>query len=139
VNILCVDDEPDIRAILEIALSFDPDIHADIVESGIEALELAATRKYDLIVLDGLMPGLDGYSTCGLLKANEVTANVPVVFLTANLQRAQRESALSGGAERIIEKPFDPMTLAMQLRLEIKRASRKSSLDDRSLATQADA
>jgi CheY-like chemotaxis protein len=126
VNILCVDDEPDIRTILEIALSFDPEIHADIVESGLEAIQHAATRPYDLIVLDGFMPGMDGYATCTMLKANAATADIPVVFLTANLQRAQRERALAGGAEHIIEKPFDPMTLAMELRVEAGRSRRRS-------------
>lgn len=115
-RVLCADDEPEIRLILELALGLDPAIEAEIVESGDAVLERTSRREYDLIVLDGSMPGLDGYATCAKLKADPRTAMVPVVFLTANTQRVQREQALAAGAVATITKPFDPMTLAADLR-----------------------
>jgi len=115
VKVLCADDEPDIRLILELALGLDPSLEAEIVESGEAVLERVQRQEYDLIVLDGSMPGLDGYETCTQLKADPATADVPVVFLTANTQRYQRERALACGAVATITKPFDPMTLAADL------------------------
>lgn len=120
VRILCADDEPDIRDVLELSLSLDPEIDAEIVSSGLELLQRVTTREYDLIVLDGYMPGLDGYATCERLKADSRTAGIPVVFLTANTQREDRERALRCGARAAIGKPFDPMTLASQLRAALQ-------------------
>jgi two-component system OmpR family response regulator len=116
VRILCADDEPDIRLVLEIALGLDPAITAEVVDSGVAVIERATRDHYDLIVLDGSMPELDGYDTCARLKSDPRTAHVPVVFLTANTQRVQRERALGVGAIAAITKPFDPMTLAAELR-----------------------
>lgn len=115
-RVLCADDEPDIRLVLELALGLDPSIISELVGSGEEVLERAYARRYDLIVLDGSMPGLDGYDTCLRLKADARTADVPIIFLTANTQRVQRERALECGAIATITKPFDPMTLAAELR-----------------------
>ena len=115
-RVLCADDEPDIRLVLELALGLDPAIISELVESGEEVLERAFAQQYDLIVLDGSMPGLDGYDTCLRLKADARTAAVPIIFLTANTQRVQRERALECGAIGTITKPFDPMTLAAELR-----------------------
>jgi CheY-like chemotaxis protein len=116
VRVLCADDEADIRLVLELALGLDPAIAAEIVESGEAVIQRATSQHYDLIVLDGSMPGLDGYDTCLRLKADPRTASVPIIFLTANTQRAQRERAIECGAIATIDKPFDPMTLAAELR-----------------------
>lgn len=89
---------------------------AEIVESGEAVMERALSEHYDLIVLDGSMPGLDGYETCKRLKSDPRTASVPVIFLTANTQSFQRQRALDVGAIAAIIKPFDPMTLAAELR-----------------------
>jgi CheY-like chemotaxis protein len=113
---LCVDDEEDIRIILELALSLDPEIEATVVSSGFELLDLAPAQSWDAFVLDGMMPGIDGYETCSRLKSDARTAHVPVVFLTAKTQREEVERALALGAVALLPKPFDPMTLATQLR-----------------------
>jgi CheY-like chemotaxis protein len=115
-RLLCADDDEDIRAILELALGLDPELDAEIVPSGSEALRRAAAGQYDAILLDGMMPGLDGYETCRRLKADPATALVPVVFLTAKTQRSETERALALGAVACLTKPFDPMTLARDLR-----------------------
>lgn len=115
-RLLCVDDEVDIRVILELALELDPVFEVEIVSSGAEMLERAARGGYDLFVVDGMMPVMDGYETCRRLKADPATAAVPVVFLTAKTQREEIDRALSLGAAACLTKPFDPLTLAAELR-----------------------
>jgi CheY-like chemotaxis protein len=115
-RLLCADDEEDIRTILSLALSLDPGLEVEIVDSGAAALGRASAGRFDAIVLDGMMPGLDGYETCRRLKANPATAAIPVVFLTAKTQRDEVARALSLGAVACLTKPFDPLTLAGELR-----------------------
>ena len=122
-RLLCVDDEVDIRVILELALGLDPEFRTDIVSSGAELLERAARERYDLFVLDGMMPVMDGYETCRRLKADPVTAGVPVVFLTAKTQRDEVARALALGAVACLTKPFDPLTLAGELRSALRAAA----------------
>ena len=118
---LCADDEEDIRTILQLALSLDPDLDVELVESGEAALARAGNGGFDAIVLDGMMPGLDGYETCRRLKADPTTAHIPVVFLTAKTQRGEVDHALNIGAVACLMKPFDPMTLAAELRAALGR------------------
>jgi len=115
-KLLCADDEPDLRTILELALSIDPGFEVEIVSSGTELLERASRGQYDAFVLDGMMPGLDGYETCRRLKGDPTTAAIPVVFLTAKTQQEEMRRALALGATACLVKPFDPLTLAMELR-----------------------
>jgi two-component system, OmpR family, response regulator len=115
-RLLCADDEADIRTILELALGLDPDIQVEIVESGQDALARAKETRFDAILLDGMMPGLDGYETCRRLKADKATADVPVVFLTAKTQRDEVARALEIGAVACLTKPFDPLTIAAEVR-----------------------
>src|SRR4051812_13422449 len=107
-RLLCADDEEDIRTILQLALSLDAEIDVELVDSGEAALARAHATAFDAILLDGMMPGLDGYETCRRLKADPVTAQIPVVFLTAKTQRAEVEQALTIGAVACLMKPFDP-------------------------------
>jgi CheY-like chemotaxis protein len=120
-RLLCADDEEDIRTILQLALSLDPELEIELVDSGEAALARARSSRFDAIILDGMMPGLDGYETCRRLKADPATTNVPVVFLTARTQRAEIEQALTIGAVACLMKPFDPMTLAAELRAALGR------------------
>ena len=120
-RLLCADDEEDIRTILQLALSLDPELEVELVDSGEAALSRARAGGFDAILLDGMMPGLDGYETCRRLKADPATATVPVVFLTAKTQRAEVEQALTIGAVACLVKPFDPMTLAADLRAALGR------------------
>ena len=121
-RLLCADDEPDIRAILRLALSLDPEMEVEIVGSGHEAIARAAAGEFDAILLDGMMPGLDGYETCRVLKADPATAHVPVLFLTAKTQRDEARRALSVGAVACLTKPFDPMTIGQELRAALLAA-----------------
>ena len=122
-KLLCADDEPDLRTILELALSIDPGLQVEIVSSGAELLERASRGAYDAFLLDGMMPGLDGYETCRRLKDNPVTASIPVVFLTAKTQQAEIGRAMALGATACLVKPFDPLTLATELRAVLEPGS----------------
>lgn len=120
-RVLCVDDEEDIRTILQLALSLDPDLDADIVGSGAELLARAGDAQWDAFLLDGMMPGMDGYEVCQRLKADAATAGTPVVFLTAKTQREELARARALGAVACLTKPFDPLTLAAELRAAVGR------------------
>lgn len=120
-RLLCADDEADIRTILELALGLDPEIHAEVVSSGTEMIQRAAHGNWDGFLLDGMMPGLDGYEVCERLKSDSATAGVPVIFLSAKTQRDEQERALAAGAIACLTKPFDPMTLAAEVRAALGR------------------
>jgi two-component system, OmpR family, response regulator len=121
IRLLCADDEDDIRTILRLALSLDRDLEVHFVTSGGDALVQARTGRFDAIMLDGMMPDLDGYETCRRLKEDPITANIPVIFLTAKTQREEMQRALAMGAVACLTKPFDPMTIARELRQALGR------------------
>jgi CheY-like chemotaxis protein len=120
-RLLCADDEPDIRTILELALELEPLIEAEVLPSGTALLERAKEAPPDAILLDAMMPDLDGYETCRLLKSDPATAHIPVVFLTARAQRGEQDTALEVGAVACLTKPFDPLTLAGELLVVLGR------------------
>jgi CheY-like chemotaxis protein len=115
-RLLCADDDPDIRSILRLALGLDAALEVEIVDSGHAVLARAAAGGFDGILLDAMMPGLDGYETCRRLKDDPRTASVPVVFLTANSQAGDPRRAQDAGALACLTKPFDPLTIAADLR-----------------------
>jgi CheY-like chemotaxis protein len=121
IRLLCADDEDDIRTILRVALSLDRELDVHFVSSGTEALAQAKAGDFDAIMLDGMMPDLDGYETCRRLKADPATAQIPVVFLTAKSQRGEMQRALALGAIACLTKPFDPLTIAGELRRALGR------------------
>lgn len=121
IRLLCADDEPDIRTILELALSLEPEFAAEFFASGTALIERARAGGADAILLDAMMPEVDGYETCRRLKADPRTAGVPVVFLTAKAQRGELDGAIEVGAIACLTKPFDPLTLAAELLLVLKR------------------
>lgn len=115
-KILYVEDEPDIRTIAEIALR---DIGGFILEtcsSGTEAIEKAEAFEPDLILLDVMMPGMDGSETLARLRQLKATATIPAIFMTAKIQPQEVVYYKSLGAVDVIAKPFDPMSLAEQVR-----------------------
>ena len=115
-RILCVEDEADIRAIAEIALAGLGGFQVRFCASGLEAMSAAHEFHPDLVLLDVMMPGMDGVTTLGKLRADPATRDVPVVFMTARTQPAEIEHYRSLGALDVITKPFDPLTLADQVR-----------------------
>ena len=114
-KILCADDEEDVRTILELALELDPSVKATVVDSG-EALLARAGEGWDAFIVDGVMPGIDGLEVCRQLRANEDTALTPIIFLSGRTRREEVARALEAGATTTIAKPFDPMTLAADIK-----------------------
>jgi CheY-like chemotaxis protein/HPt (histidine-containing phosphotransfer) domain-containing protein len=122
IRILHVDDEPDIREVVEISLGLDPDFTVHGCNSGREALAVAAKWRPDIILLDVMMPELDGPATLAQLRQNAETAHFPVVFMTARTRARETDRFRSLGAVGVIPKPFDPMTLAVSLRKYVQPA-----------------
>lgn len=114
-RLLCADDEEDVRIILQLALDLDPAMHADIVGGG-EALLARSLEGWDAFVIDGMMPGLDGLEVCRRLRAQPATAKTPIILLTGRTQRDDIARATEAGANATLPKPFDPLTLAGELR-----------------------
>jgi two-component system, OmpR family, response regulator len=115
-RILYVDDEPDIREVAAMSLELDPALEVRSCASGYEALDMAAEWKPALILLDVMMPGMDGPTTFGRLRERPTTAEIPVVFITARAQAREADGFLALGAAGVIPKPFDPLTLAATVR-----------------------
>jgi len=119
-RILYVDDEPDIREVAAMAVELDPDLEVRTCESGEDALAVVPDWKPDLILLDVMMPSMDGPATLAALRSDETSADIPVVFITARTQAHEGERFLSLGAAGVIAKPFDPMTLAQTVRTYLR-------------------
>jgi CheY-like chemotaxis protein len=110
-RILYVEDEPDIRTIAEIALEVVGGFIVTSFANGQDAVAGAARVRPDLLLLDVMMPGMDGLSTLRALRQVPETADTPVIFMTAKVQAAEINSYLAAGALDVIAKPFDPMAL----------------------------
>lgn len=112
---LIAEDDRDIRLVARLALrraGFD----VTAVDDGEALLAVVHDERPDVILLDWMMPVLDGPDTCARLKADPATAAIPVVFLTAKTQQAEVERVLALGAAGYIAKPFDALTLGDQVR-----------------------
>ena len=115
-KIMIVDDEPDIRVVAEMSLSVVGGWQVSAHSSGEQALSGAARETPDIILLDMMMPGMDGLTTLVRLKENQETCQIPVVLMTAKAQAHEIEQYLQAGACAVIPKPFDPMGLPAKLR-----------------------
>ena len=114
-RILIIDDEDDIRQVA--AMSLETVAGWDVVtaSSGAQGIRRAQTEQPDAILLDVMMPGMDGPSTFLELKKGLETANIPVILLTAKVQGADQKRFANLGVSGVLFKPFDPMTLAQQM------------------------
>lgn len=120
-KLLYVDDEPDIREVAVMSLEMDPELEVRPVESGRAALALldAGAWAPDVIMLDVMMPDMDGPTTLAAIRERPATAATPVIFITARAQDRDRERLLGLGAAGVITKPFDPMNLAREVRAAV--------------------
>ena len=114
-RILYVEDEPDIQAIAQIALESVGGFTLKICSSGEEAVNNGATFAPDLILLDVMMPGMDGPTTLKALREIPELADTAAIFMTAKVQPQEVEHFKSLGAIEVIAKPFDPMALSAQI------------------------
>jgi CheY-like chemotaxis protein len=108
--VLVADDDPDILRFVEVNLHLEG-FQVVTARDGDDALAKAFAARPDLILLDVLMPGVDGYAVCARLRADPATAAIPVVMLTANFISADAEAARRAGADAFVVKPFDPAEL----------------------------
>ena len=116
-TVLHVDDEPDIREVAALSLQLDPEIELVSAGSGKEALaRLDDGLRPDVVLLDVMMPELDGPATLARLRGIPGLEETPVVFMTARAQSQEQHRYLALGARAVILKPFDPMTLARDVR-----------------------
>ena len=115
-TVLYVEDDPDIQMVAQMALEIVGGLTLHACSSGREAVAAAASYCPDLILLDVMMPHMDGPATLLELRKLPNTASTPVVFMTAKVQAAEVSHYRSLGAVGVIAKPFDPMTLAEQVR-----------------------
>jgi CheY-like chemotaxis protein len=115
IRILHVDDEPDIREVVDISLGLNPDFEVRACASGTDAIVAAAEWFPRLILLDVMMPEMDGPSTLAQLRKNPQTSKIAVIFMTARAQTREVEYFNALGAQGVISKPFDPMTLAREV------------------------
>jgi two-component system, OmpR family, response regulator len=121
-RLLLVDDAEDIRAIARMSLERVGGWSVVAVASGEEALRaMRDGHPFEAVLLDVMMPGMDGPATLAGLRAGGLPAEVPVIFLTAKTQAGDRAQLLALGAAGVIAKPFDPLTLAEELRELLER------------------
>lgn len=114
-TLLIVDDEPQVRKLLETLLQHEG-YQTLTASSGEEALLLVAQQPPDLILLDIMMPGMDGYDVASQLKGNAATANIPIIMLTALSESEARISGLETGAEEFLSKPVEHIELWLRVR-----------------------
>ncbi|ATQ73132.1 hypothetical protein CR152_00365 [Massilia violaceinigra] len=114
--VLYVEDDPDIQTVAQMALEMVGGLALRTCSSGREALAAAAECKPDLLLLDVMMPGMDGPTTLSELRKLPNTASTPVIFMTAKVQASEVAYYRSLGALGVIAKPFDPMQLPLQVR-----------------------
>ncbi len=119
-NILVVDDEEDIVELISYNLSKDG-YKVQVVTTGEDALKAARAQAPDLVVLDLMLPGVDGLDVCKLMKADKATKHVPVIMLTARGEEADVVTGLELGADDYIVKPFSPRVLSARVKSVLRR------------------
>jgi CheY-like chemotaxis protein len=114
-RILIIDDEDDIRQVAALSLETVAGWEVVVASSGAQGLARAVDYQPDAILLDVMMPGMDGPSTFRELRKNPATAKIPVLLLTAKVQSTDQRRFADLGVEAVLFKPFDPLTLATQI------------------------
>ena len=115
-KVMIVDDDEDIRMVCELAVRRIGGGEVVMAASGDEAIALARIEQPDVILLDVMMPGIDGPTTLEMLRNQPETERIPVIFLTAKAQKQEVDRYMTLGATGVIGKPFQVMTLADEIR-----------------------
>ena len=118
-TVLIIEDNADTRRFLEIMLGKEFDVIT--AENGVIGVDFARNRSPDLILLDIMLPVLNGYDTCSLLKKDEKTKSIPIIFLSAKNTIADITQGLQTGADDYIPKPFDYKELLARIKARIKK------------------
>jgi CheY-like chemotaxis protein len=114
-RVLIIDDEDDIREVAALSLESVAGWEVLTASSGLQGLARAAEHKPDAILLDVMMPEMDGPATFRELRKNPATARIPVLLLTAKVQSTDQRRFADLGVEAVLFKPFDPLTLSRQI------------------------
>ena len=117
-RILTVDEEPHITTPIKLTLNKE-EFSVDSAHSVREALKLLEKNKYDCILSEIIMQGIDGYEFCACVRGNPKTKKIPFIFLTIKTKATDRLDAIDMGADDYIQKPFDPLELERRIRLNI--------------------
>ena len=114
-KILIIDDEDDIREVAALSLQTVAGWDVIMASSGAQGVARASEQHPDAILLDVMMPGMDGPTTFRELRKNPATAGIPVLLLTAKVQGSDQRRFADLGVQAILFKPFDPLTLSSQI------------------------
>ncbi|HEY6882162.1 MAG TPA: response regulator [Polyangiales bacterium] len=121
-KVLLVDDDADIRLIASIALRQIGKWEVTTACSGSEALAKLAEATPDVVIMDLMMPDLDGLGTLAAIRERPGLTSLPVIFMTAKVRQNEVERYLAAGARGVVQKPFDPMQLATEVRRILQAA-----------------
>ena len=114
-RILIIDDEDDIREVAALSLEATAGWNILTASSGAEGIQIASTEQPDAILMDVMMPGVDGPTTFGYMQQNPTISHIPVLLLTAKVQGVDQRRFAGLGLAGMLFKPFDPLTLAQQI------------------------
>jgi two-component system phosphate regulon response regulator PhoB len=128
-NILIIEDDEDIQELVQYNLAREGYRPAGVL-SGEEGLKAVRSGEPDLILLDLMLPGMDGLETCQILKADRNTQHIPIVMLTAKGEEADVVTGLELGADDYITKPFSPRVLIARIKAVLRRASTAEISED---------
>jgi two-component system alkaline phosphatase synthesis response regulator PhoP len=115
-KVLIIDDEDDIRSVAALSLGILGGVEVVEAESGADGILKAASEQPDVILLDMMMPEMDGMATLAALRSTQGVNTIPVIFLTARAMSSEVERLKQMGAKGILTKPFDPTALATQVK-----------------------
>ncbi len=128
VNILVVEDDEIVARTVERSLR-GHEFRVTIANSGVEGLKVARRQATDLIILDVIMPGMDGYAVCREVRADPLLANIPILFLTAKAKDEDRITGFLAGADDYLTKPFNIDELVLRIRAIIRRSKSHPRLE----------
>ena len=114
-RILFIDDEDDIKTLAQFCLEAEAGWLMISAASGLEGIAIAQKEQPDAILLDAMMPELDGLQTLAKLQDTPATKDIPTIFITAKARASDRRRFYNAGAKGVINKPFDSLTLASQI------------------------
>ena len=120
-KILIAEDEPDIRDLISLTLQFSG-YSVVAAKDGVEAVEAAKNDTFDLILMDVRMPRMTGYEACRILRENDTTKEIPIIFLSAKGQEFEVQAGLEAGADDYILKPFAPEILTKKIEKVLQKA-----------------
>ena len=120
-RVLVVEDDRSIQMVLELVLTRAAKCDVSVASEGPQGLELIRTLRPDVVLLDLMLPGMDGFEICQSAKADEKTRMIPIIFLTAQPQPAAVAKAMALGAAGYIVKPFDPIKIIDQINEALQR------------------